>query len=75
MISSSSGCASEGMISPVPISLIDSLGEASSSVLGRSSVSLPCRFVIQGVGAHCCLPKTAWPPTSNFVSFSLDLEI
>ncbi len=18
----------------------------------------------QGVGAHCCLPKTAWPPTS-----------
>ena len=20
----------------------------------------------QGVGAHCCLPKTAWPPTSVY---------
>ena len=26
-------------------------------------VAWPCRPESQGVGAHCCLPKTASPPT------------
>ena len=24
---------------------------------------MPFRTAIPGDGAHCCLPKTAWPPT------------
>ena len=27
--------------------------------------SQPCRSVSQGVGRMFCLPKTAWPPTSD----------
>ena len=26
-----------------------------------------------GVGAHCCLPKTAWPPTYGFNNFEVQL--
>ena len=25
--------------------------------------------MIQGVGAHCCLPKTAWPPTPKTIDY------
>ena len=28
----------------------------------------PVRTVTQGVGAHCCLPKTAWPPTEKEIT-------